>query len=106
MENQGTRPLRDLQNLASAGSYGRFESNIERDVMRRSFEGTAAWHYHPALVRLISIPASEVPIHHVPVPIRTRDRQSKLWRTETRTAYKFKSQLSPKSAPHTLNPAI
>ncbi|CAE7252570.1 unnamed protein product, partial [Symbiodinium sp. KB8] len=26
----------------------------------------------------------KVPIHHVPVPIRTRDRQSKLWRTETR----------------------
>ncbi|OLQ03914.1 hypothetical protein AK812_SmicGene13098 [Symbiodinium microadriaticum] len=26
----------------------------------------------------------QVPIHHVPVPIRSRDPQSKLWRTETR----------------------
>ena len=45
MQSLGFRPRNDLQNLASAGAYGVHESNIERDVMRRSFEGTAAWYY-------------------------------------------------------------
>ncbi|CAE7816704.1 unnamed protein product, partial [Symbiodinium sp. CCMP2456] len=65
IQGLGVRPRQPLLDLASAGAYGSHESNIERDVMRRSMEET-------------------VPIHYVDVPVRARHPTTKEWCTETR----------------------
>ncbi|CAE7190226.1 spp-11 [Symbiodinium microadriaticum] len=60
-QSLGVRPRQALLDLASAGAYGTHESNIERDVMRRSMEGT-------------------VPIHYIDVPVRARHPTTKEWK--------------------------
>ena len=93
MEGLCIRPRQQLLDLARAGAFGDHESNIERDVLRRSFGSLASCLNVSMGLKSATIfelvsgmqNSAQVPLTLVPVPVRTWDAKSSAWQSETRT---------------------